>query len=70
MRIAFVGLPLAALLLRADGHDVVWAGVCRRDAIGTRRLRRVIGRDNVSMMPDLERLAPAVQARKPDLVVS
>ncbi len=70
MRIAFVGLPLAAVLLRADGHDVVWAGVCRRDALGTRRLRRLIGRDNVSMMPDLERLAEAVATRKPDLVVS
>jgi methionyl-tRNA formyltransferase len=70
MRIAFVGLPLAALLLRADGHDVVWAGVCRRDALGTRRLRRTIGRDNVSMMPDLERLAGAVAERRPDLVVS
>jgi methionyl-tRNA formyltransferase len=70
MRIAFVGLPLAALLLRADGHEIVWAGVCRREAIGTRRLRRVIGRDNVSMLPDLERLAASVGERKPDLVVS
>jgi methionyl-tRNA formyltransferase len=70
MRIAFVGLPLAALLLRADGHDVVWAGVCRRDALGIRRLRRTIGRDNVSMMPDLERLSGAVAERRPDLVVS
>lgn len=70
MRIAFVGLPIAALLLRDDGHDVVWAGICRRDAIGTRRLRRAIGRENVSMMPDLERLASAVAARKPELVVS
>lgn len=70
MRIAFVGLPIAALLLRADGHEVVWAGVCRRDAIGTRRLRRLIGRANVSMLPDLERLAGSVAERKPDLVVS
>jgi methionyl-tRNA formyltransferase len=70
MRIAFVGLPLAALLLRADGHEIVWAGVCRREALGTRRLRAAIGRDNVSMMPDLNRLADAVAARKPELVVS
>lgn len=70
MRIAFVGLPIAALLLRADGHEVVWAGICRRDAIGTRRLRRAIGRENVSITPDLERLAASVAARKPDLVVS
>ncbi len=70
MRIAFVGLPLAALLLHADGHEIVWAGVCRRDALGTRRLRRTIGRDNVSMMPDLERLASSVAARRPELIVS
>ena len=70
MRIAFVGLPLAALLLHADGHEIVWAGVCRRDALGTRRLRRAIGRDNVSMMPDLDRLAASVAARRPELVVS
>lgn len=70
MRIAFVGLPIAALLLRADGHEIVWAGICRRDAIGTRRLRRAIGRENVSITPDLERLAASVAARTPDLVVS
>jgi len=70
MRIAFVGLPLAALLLHADGHEIVWAGVCRRDALGTRRLRRAIGRDNVSMMPDLDCLAASVAARRPELVVS
>jgi methionyl-tRNA formyltransferase len=70
MRIAFVGLPIAALLLRADGHDIVWAGICRREAIGTRRLRRAIGRDNVSILPDLERLASSVGERTPDLVVS
>lgn len=70
MRIAFVGLPLAALLLHADGHEVVWAGVCRRDAIGVRRLRRLIGRENVSMLPDLERLAGSVAERRPELVVS
>jgi len=70
MRIAFVGLPIAALLLRGDGHEVVWAGVCRRDAPGLRRLRRVLGRDNVSVLPDLERLSSSVRERKPDVVVS
>ncbi len=70
MRIAFVGLPLGALLLHADGHEVVWAGICRRQAAGTRRLRRAIGRDNVSVLPDLERLAASVAERAPDLIVS
>lgn len=70
MRIAFVGLPLAALLLRADGHEIVWAGICRKGALGTRRLTNAIGRDNIAMVPDLARAAGAVRAREPDLVVS
>ena len=70
MRIAFVGLPLAALLLRADGHDIVWAGICRTGAIGTRRLRRAIGAGNVAMVPDLARVATEVGERAPDLIVS
>jgi methionyl-tRNA formyltransferase len=68
VRVAFVGLPLAALLLAADGHDVVWAGVCRRDALGTRRLRRVVPR--VEIVPDLAACAAEVRALDVDLVVS
>ncbi len=37
LRIAFVGLPIAALLLARDGHEMVGAGVCREGARGTRR---------------------------------
>ncbi len=72
MRIAFVGLPLAALLLRADGHEIVWAGICRKEAIGTRRLTRALGAGNVAMVPDLAnaRLREIVQGRMPDLLVS
>ncbi len=70
MRIAFVGLPLAALLLRADGHEIVWAGICRRDAIGTRRLRAALGAGNVHVLPDLGKKLEDVRAKKPDLVVS
>lgn len=70
MRIAFVGLPLAALLLARDGHEIVWAGICRRGAIGTRRLARLIGAENVAVVPDLARSAAAIAAKKPDLVVS
>ncbi len=69
-RIAFVGLPLAALLLARDGHEIVWAGICRRGAIGTRRLVRRIGRENVAIVPDLARSADVIRAKKPDLVVS
>jgi methionyl-tRNA formyltransferase len=43
MRIAFFGLPLAALLLADDGHDIVLVASPRRDAIGNRRARRRFG---------------------------
>lgn len=70
MRIAFVGLPLAALLLAADGHTVVWAGLCRRGAIGTRRLKRLLGSENVAVVPDLTKSADTIRSKKPDLLVS
>jgi methionyl-tRNA formyltransferase len=70
MRIAFVGLPLAALLLAADGHTIVWAGICRREAIGTRRLRKLLGDERVAIVPDLSRSSTAIRAAKPDLLVS
>ncbi len=70
MRIAFVGLPLAALLLRADGHVIVWAGICRKGAIGTRRLTRAIGAANVAMVPDLAQATAEVRALAPELLVS
>ena len=70
MRIAFVGLPLAALLLARDGHTIAWAGICRRGAIGTRRLRRLIGAENVAVVPDLAKSVDVIAAAKPDLVVS
>lgn len=72
MKIAFVGLPLAALLLAGDGHDVVWAGICRKDALGIRRLTKRLGRDRVRIVPDLAKPAilDEVRARAPDLVVS
>src|SRR5262249_16959750 len=70
VRIAFVGLPLAGLLVARDGHEIVWAGICRRDAIGTRRLRALLGENRVVVVPDLSRNANVIRAAKPDLVVS
>ncbi|MBX3259204.1 MAG: hypothetical protein KF782_05890 [Labilithrix sp.] len=70
MRIAFVGLPLAALLLARDGHTIVWAGLCRRGAIGTRRLTKLLGEERVAIVPDLAESARAIRAAEPDLVVS
>ncbi len=51
MRIAFVGLPLAALLLAHDGHEVVVAGLRRGLCTGVRRLRRTIGKARVVLDP-------------------
>ena len=72
MRVAFFGLPLAALLLARDGHEIVFAGICRRGAIGTRRLTKTIGAERVAMTPDVT--SDAVLARvvlsRPDLLVS
>jgi len=63
LKIAFFGLPLAALLLRADGHDIVYAGVCRKHAIGTRRLSRVLpGR--VEIVPNLDNAKTQAKIRE------
>jgi methionyl-tRNA formyltransferase len=72
MRIAFFGLPIAALLLARDGHDVVYAGTCRKGAIGTRRLVRTLGAARVHVKPDLAKDAVVRRVRdaRPDLVVS
>lgn len=72
MRIAFVGLPLAALLLSGDGHDIVWAGICRKDALGLRRLTKRLGKGRVRVVPDLAKVAvhDEVRALAPDLIVS
>jgi methionyl-tRNA formyltransferase len=72
VRIAFFGLPLAAWLLHQDGHDLVYAGICRKGAIGTRRLARTIGPARVAVKPNVNdpSLAEAIAAEAPDLVVS
>jgi methionyl-tRNA formyltransferase len=72
VRVAFLGLPLAALLLGRDGHDVVVAAVCRRGAPGIRRLRARLGDDRVLVKPDVSSRAFARRVRdaKPDVLVS
>lgn len=71
LKIAFFGLPLAALLLERDGHDVVLAAICRTDAVGLRRARRRFG-GRLAVKPDAARPAfvERVRALAPDLVVS
>ncbi len=70
-RIAFFGLPVAALLLARDGHEVVYAGACRA-APGLRRLRSRVAPGRTFVRPDVD--APGtlerVRASRPDLVVS
>jgi len=70
VRIAFLGLPLAACLLVQDGHEVALACLSR-DMPGKRRLQRLIGEDRVLLRPSLdEALLERVRRAKPDLVVS
>jgi methionyl-tRNA formyltransferase len=61
VRILFFGLPLAAVLLRADGHRIVHAFLARPGYPGERRLRRALGaavegRVNLDDPPVLERV--------------
>ncbi len=71
LRIAFFGLPLAALLLARDGHAIELCAVCRKDALGLRRAKRVFGK-RVLVRPKVN--DPALQAEvtrlAPDLLVS
>ncbi len=72
MRIAFFGLPLAALLLAHDGHEIVFAGLSRRKSPGERRLVRLLGSDRVRIVPKVDdpAVVRAVAAAEPDLLVS
>jgi methionyl-tRNA formyltransferase len=60
MRIAFFGLPLAALLLAADGHEIVLAVLAPVDAPGKRRLlrvaKRVLEADDARDVPEVDLL--------------
>lgn len=70
MRIAFFGLPIAALLLLDDGHEIVFAGICRAEAPGTRRLRARLGGERVVVVPEPDRHLETLARLAPDLVVS
>ena len=75
LRVAFFGLPLAALLLARDGHDIVLCALSRTDTPGLRRARRLFGQRERGLLlerPDVR--SPALRARMealaPDLLVS
>jgi methionyl-tRNA formyltransferase len=69
--IAFFGMPLGALLLARDGHELTYVALGRDEAPGLRRARRVFG-DRAFVRPDVS--SPATVARiastKPSLIVS
>ena len=71
LRIAFFGLPLAALLLARDGHDIALVAISRTDAVGLRRARRLFG-DRLVEKPSVRdpALLARVRALEPDLLVS
>ena len=70
MRIAFFGLPLAAVLLAQDGHEIVYAGVLPEK--GLRRVEKLVGAQRVQRMPDLASDATFQRIRdaRPELLVS
>ncbi|APR84118.1 Methionyl-tRNA formyltransferase [Minicystis rosea] len=71
LRIVFFGLPLCALLLARDGHDVTLCALSRTDSVGLRRARRTFG-DRLLIKPSVRdpALLARVRALKPDLLVS
>jgi len=69
MRIAFFGLPLAALALLADGHELAFAALSRKKLPGTRRLRRALGAERVLVVPRVD-ASFAKRVSGCDLVVS
>jgi methionyl-tRNA formyltransferase len=72
LRIVFFGLPLAALLLARDGHQIELCSVCRKDGIGLRRATRTFGKSKVLIRPKTNdaALRARVKAIAPDLIVS
>lgn len=72
LRLVFFGLPLAALLLARDGHEVALVALSRTDAPGLRRARGLFGPDRLLIKPKVTdpALLSRVRALAPDLLVS
>ena len=70
MRVAFLGLPLAAVLLARDGHAIVYAGLV--PGIGARRVRTRLAAGHTHEMPELTsgRVVGQIRAARPELLVS
>lgn len=71
MRVAFFGLPIAALLLARDGHEIVFAAACMR-APGLRRLTRRLAPGRTWLKPDLAASGTLAKLRAaaPELIIS
>ncbi len=71
MRVAFFGLPIAALLLARDGHHVAYAAACRA-APGLRRLSARVAPGRTELRPDVASpdTIARVRAARPELIVS
>lgn len=72
MRIVFFGLPLAALSLLRDGHQIALASICRPEAPGLRRLTKALSAERVLIKPsvDDEAMLDRVRTLSPELLVS
>jgi methionyl-tRNA formyltransferase len=70
VRIAFLGLPLAAVLLAHDGHELAYAGLV--PGLGARRVRTRLAPGRTREMPELtsQRVVEEIRAAQPELVVS
>ncbi len=74
MRILYLGMPIGALMLLREGHQIVGACISRPNAPGVSRLRRALAATGAPLLgrPDLTQ--PGVQSllasTDPDLVVS
>jgi methionyl-tRNA formyltransferase len=71
-RIVFFGLPLAAVLLARDGHEIALASLSLAGAVGQRRIRQCIGANRVLVKPRATdpALLERVRALGPELLVS
>jgi methionyl-tRNA formyltransferase len=71
VRIAYFGLPLGAVLLARDGHEIAYAAACRA-APGLRRLASRIAPARCDLRPDVTHAGTIdrVRSASPDLVVS
>ncbi len=71
MRIAYFGLPLGALLLARDGHEIAYAAACRA-APGLRRLATRVAVGRCELRPDAAaaKTIDRVRAASPELIVS